>query len=107
MPETNAKSQPNDRAKYGFYLVVIGLVVILVVFVVAVWKYGAANDVVTVVGSVTGVIGTIVGAFFGLQAGAAGKEKAEAARKDAEEKALKLASALQPEVAAKILGMQL
>jgi Na+/H+ antiporter NhaC len=107
MPETNTKNEANDRTKYGFYLVIIGLVVILVVFVVAVRKYTTANDVVTVIGSVTGVIGTIVGAFFGVQVGAAGKEKAETARRDAEERALKLASAMQPEVATKILGMHL
>jgi len=107
MPETNAKNEPNDRIKYGFYLVIIGLVVILVVSLVAVRKYTTANDVVTVIGSVTGVIGTIVGAFFGVQVGAAGKEKAEAARQEAEEKALKLASAMQPEVAARILGIHL
>ncbi len=107
MPETNTKNEPNDRTKYGFYLVIIGLVVILVVFVVAVRKYTTANEVVTVIGSVTGVIGTIVGAFFGVQVGAAGKEKAETARQHAEERALKLASAMQPEVAARILGMHL
>jgi hypothetical protein len=49
----------------------------------------------------------IIGAFFGVQVGAAGKEKAEAARKEAEEKALKLASAMEPEVAARILKLQL
>jgi hypothetical protein len=85
----------------------IGLVVILVVFLVAVRKVTTANEVVTVIGSVTGVIGTTVGTFFGVQVGAAGKEKAEAAGKEAEEKALKLASAMQPEMAAKILGMHL
>jgi hypothetical protein len=67
MPETNAKNEPNDRTRYGFYLVIIGLVVILAVLLIAVRKYATASDVVTVIGSVTGVIGTIVGAFFGVQ----------------------------------------
>jgi vacuolar-type H+-ATPase subunit I/STV1 len=92
------------RIKYGFWIVVIGLAVVVLVLLLA-FRWKAASDVVAVVGSVTGVIGTIVGAFFGVQLGSAGREKAEIERNAAEEKALKFAAALSPEVATKRLNM--
>lgn len=95
------------RINYGFWIVAIGLSVVAVVFIAAITKWTTAADVTAVVGSVTGVVGTVVGAFFGVQVGSAGKEKAESDRKVAEDKALRLASAMQPEVAAKILGVQI
>jgi hypothetical protein len=93
------------RIKYGFWVAVIGLLVVAGVFIVAVLRWNTAADVTTVVGSVTGVVGTVVGAFFGLNVGAAGKEKAEAERKEAESTALRLAAALPPNEAARIMAV--
>ena len=59
---------------------------VAVVYIVAVVKWNTAADVTTVVGSVTGIIGTLVGVFFGNSVGSAGKDKAEAARNTAEKK---------------------
>jgi hypothetical protein len=92
------------RIKYGFLVVVIGLAVVTAIGVAAIAKWSAAADVTAVVGSVTGVVGTIVGAFFGVQVGSTGKEKAEAQRNVAEDKALQLASALPPNIAASVLS---
>lgn len=92
------------RIKYGFWTVLIGLGIVLIVYVMAALTWHSAGEVATVVGSITGVVGTIVGAFFGVHVGSAGKERAEQDRKDAEDKALRLASALPPEIATKILG---
>ncbi len=101
------------RIKYGFWVVITGLTIIAVVFVIAIMKWSAAGDVAAAVGSVTGVIGTVVGAFFGVHVGSQGKEKAEdraltaeSARKTAEERAIHLAAAAQPEIATRIMGMQ-
>jgi hypothetical protein len=91
------------RIKYGFWIVVIGLLVIGTVFGISVSKWAAAADVATAAGPVTSVIGTLVGAFFGVQIGAAGKDKAEQERSKAEEKALHLASALPPDKATQVL----
>jgi hypothetical protein len=77
--------------KYGFIVVILGLVFVLAVFVFAIFKFNSASDVTTTVTSVGGVIGTIVGAFFGLQLGAAGKEKVEQERNNAQRMALMLA----------------
>jgi hypothetical protein len=92
------------RMKYGFWAVVVGLVLVAVVFLAAIARWTAASDVTAVVGSITGVVGTVVGAFFGVQVGSAGKEKADAERKIAEDKALRMASALQPDAAATVLS---
>ncbi|MDQ3641868.1 MAG: hypothetical protein M3450_10535 [Actinomycetota bacterium] len=95
-----------DRWKYGLIAVGMGLAVICLCFGVAVWKYEAASDAGAVLAAVTGTVGTIVGAYFGVQAGSAGKEKAEDNALDAQkalgkekDKAQALAGAL-PEGAA-------
>jgi hypothetical protein len=72
------------RIKYGFVVVLVGLAAVVFIYTVAIWHWTAASDVTAAVGSAGGVIGTIVGAFFGLQLGAAGKEKAEEQRDRAE-----------------------
>jgi hypothetical protein len=66
------------RIRYGAWLIVAAFALLGVVFGVAVSQFSTASDVTAVVGSVTTVVGTIIGAFFGVQAGAAGKEAAEA-----------------------------
>lgn len=84
---------------YGLVVVLAGLVVITFAFVVALKEYDKAADVSTALAPVTGVVGTLVGAFFGVQAGAAGKEKAEAARSKSDEQAKAALGALPPEQA--------
>ena len=90
------------RIKYGFWVVIGGLVVIVLAFFAAIARWTVASDVTAVVGSVTGVVGTVVGAFFGVQVGSAGKEKAENERNTAQLKLVKAAGALPPDVAAKM-----
>jgi hypothetical protein len=107
MAENGTASQTDQmRIKYGFWIVILGLVLVTVVFLVAMKKYAAASEVTGVVGSVTGVVGTIIGAFFGVQVGSAGKEKAETARTQAEDKVVRLAAALSPNEAKSILGIK-
>jgi len=110
------------RITYAFWLAVIGLALAaaLVIFLINGGSYKAATstDIVSIVGLFTSVLGTLVGAFFGLQIGSAGKEKAdqnaqqarEASRKaqddaqKANEHALKAIGLLQPEQAQKIIA---
>jgi len=104
--ENEAASQTDQmRIRYGFWIIILGFVLVTVVFLAAILKWTTASDVATVVGSVTGVVGTIIGAFFGVQVGSAGKEKAETARNQAEDKVVRLAAALDPTVANNILGI--
>jgi len=92
------------RMKYGFWVVIIGLILVGIVFIVAIVKWTTAADVATAVGSLTGVVGTIIGAYFGIQIGSAGKEKAEADRAIAEKKAISLAAELPPNVAKNVMS---
>jgi hypothetical protein len=103
------------RAKYSVTVVLAGLAVVLVAFGIAVLKFGAA-DVSTALAPVTGVVGTIVGAYFGVQAGASGKEttersadarvaQADQARQAAERDAKALVAVAPAELATRVLGM--
>jgi hypothetical protein len=103
-------------------VVVVGLGVLLTAFLLAVFHYPTSGDVSTALAALTGTIGTILGAYFGVQAGGRGANKAadqaEAARQDAEQgrqdaeqgrqeaanTALKLAAAASPEVAVGVTG---
>ncbi|HWC37825.1 MAG TPA: hypothetical protein VG476_04810, partial [Acidimicrobiales bacterium] len=84
------------RGLVGGVVVIVGLVVVAGVFAGTVWKFGNANEIVAIVGSVTGVIGTIVVAFFGIYAtAAAGTDAATAAAYADPEKAGELADKLR------------
>ena len=93
------------RAKYGVTVVLSGFAVVLAAFGIAVLAFDVANDVSTALAPITGVIGTIVGAYFGVQVGASGKEESDAARTKAEDEAKKLATVAPPKAAAEILGV--
>jgi hypothetical protein len=85
-----------QRMRYAFWLAVIGLffAVTLVLFL---YFRGmtASNDIVAVVGVFTGVTGTLVGAFFGVQIGSAGREQERAELREAE-MMVKMALAAMP-----------
>jgi hypothetical protein len=63
----------------GVLVVTLGLAF---VFIIALVSLGTVPDdqKATVVTAAFGVLGTVVGTYFGVRAGAAGKERAEAAR---------------------------
>lgn len=84
------------RGLMGGVVVIVGLVVVAGVFAGTVWKFRNANEIVAIVGSVTGVVGTIVTAFFGIHAtAAAGTDAATAAAYADPEKAGELADKLR------------
>lgn len=87
------------RMKYGAMIILTGLIVLLMVFLVAVYHYAQAADVATAVGSLTTVVGTLVGAYFGAHVGSAGRERAQAT-------AVKLAAFMRPEDARAALCLQ-
>jgi hypothetical protein len=55
-----------DQPAYGFWLVVIALVLVTAAFIVTVLHYKPA-DAVTVMGVLTGIVGALVGAYFGVR----------------------------------------
>lgn len=101
------------RIRYTFWLAVfgMGLAAVLVVFLVLQGRYKAASDIVAIVGLLTSVLGTLVGAFFGLQVGIAGREKDQQAAREATQDARRAESLAQrapammpPEQARMVMG---
>jgi len=103
-----AKPAPNAdllRIKYGAWLIASSFLLLGIVFGLAIWQFSAAADVTAVVGSVTTVVGTIIGAFFGVQIGSAGKEAAETGRAHAERAARLALGKLEPQAAEDVVQM--
>src|SRR5258706_5586879 len=93
-----ASTNDNSSARwsYGIVAVALGIIAIVASLWIVVDNFTKAADVGSVLGIVVAPIGTIVGAYFGVQAGAAGKDKADANAKDANNKAIALAAGLDP-----------
>jgi hypothetical protein len=88
--QNGAQTFSDKRWSYGLYVVLGGLLVVAAAFVFAVFKVDKAS-VSALYAGLTGVTGTIVGAYFGVQVGQSGKHEADQARDKAEERATQLA----------------
>ena len=78
MPRENEKTSTLEklRLQFAFALSVVGLLLAAILAIVLVFKeQWAATDTVALVGLFTSVLGTLVGAFFGVQVGLAGREE--------------------------------
>ena len=87
------------RLKYGFRIIITGFALVAFITVVSIFRWAEVTSMATVVGAVSSLVGTVVGAFFGVQVGAVGKERAEAARERSEEAVKAALSMLPPESA--------
>lgn len=90
-----------DDVKYGGALLIIAIGLAAICFLAYqlpikedAWK---PADVMTLIGSLTTFLGTVVGAFLGVQVGAAGKQKAE-------ERVQRAMAELSPEAAQRVLN---
>jgi hypothetical protein len=82
------------RISRAFWLSIIGLILavtLVITLIIAGWD--SSSDIVAVVGLFTSVLGTLVGAFFGLQIGASGTAKAEKRADDNQKKVEALSAA--------------
>ena len=89
MQKTVPEQVDEPRIKYGFQIIRLATILIAAIFwlvyvIPIVLGNQAPSELSTALTAVTGTIGTLVGFFFGHQAGASGKEKAETARADSE-----------------------
>jgi hypothetical protein len=69
------------RIIYGFWLIVVALLIALLVLFVTLTTIGTSSnvkttDIVAIIGTVTGLITTLVAAFFGIQQAGAGRSQA-------------------------------
>jgi len=79
------------RINKAFWLAIVGLLLASALMIIAGWLFKwAPTDIVAVVGLFTSVVGTLVGAFFGVQVGSSGREQAEQRASKAEKKANEL-----------------
>ena len=87
-----------DDSRIGSALIIaiLGLLIPAILVVILVSKGWNASDVSSIVGVFTSIVGTLVGAFLGVQVGAAGKDKAQ-------NLANRALAALPPETAKAIL----
>jgi hypothetical protein len=90
------------RLRYGFWIIIFGFSLVAFITLVAIFRWNEVANVATVVGAVSSLVGTVVGAFFGVQFGSAGKEKVEAARDRSQEMAEAALSMLPPESAERL-----
>ncbi len=98
-PTTTAAVEEIDplRLRYGFWIIITGFALVAFITIVATFRWAEVTSVATVVGAVASLVGTVVGAFLGVQVGAVGKERAEAARERSEEGIKAALSMLPPE----------
>ena len=103
MQETTPTPTSEDidrlRLRYGFWIIITGFALVFVITLISTFRWAEVTNVATVVGAVASLVGTVVGAFFGVQVGAVGKEKADAARERSEEGIRAALSMLPPEAA--------
>jgi hypothetical protein len=88
----------SEEFKYAAALIVAigGMVIAAILIVILAFRGWAASEVSAVAGVFTTLVGSIVGAFLGVQVAATGKEKAE-------ELAQKALAALPPEKAKEVI----
>jgi hypothetical protein len=104
IPAQTAAQEQDDmmRLRYGFWIILVGIGTVAVLFLaliidIAVMKYeGETSDMAAILSSAIGVIGTLVGTFFGHQLGSAGKERAEASRQEAQKSTMVALTMLPP-----------
>jgi uncharacterized membrane protein len=90
------------RIRYGLLIILAGFVLVALVSVVAIFRWDDATNTSAVIGATTSLVGTVVGAFLGVQVGSAGKERAEAARERSEEAARAAMAMLPPDSASQL-----
>ncbi len=77
---TGDKDLEASRIYYGFWLIIGSLILTLAVVVLTVNAFKPTQvttaDILAVVSSVSGIIGTLIAAFFGIQAAGAGRSQA-------------------------------
>lgn len=103
--ELTAAQADATRWRYGFFVVVAGIAAILIAFGAAVF---ATGEFAPLFAGVAGVIGTIIGAYFGVQAGQSGKARVEAELARSQEMVVRLAAYVgtqnAPRVIDEVLG---
>jgi hypothetical protein len=105
---------PTDqlRIRFGYRVILAGFILIGATVLIAwgIWANRAGpdqlkiQDLVAIISTVTGIVGTVVGAFFGVNAAGAARDQSDKARKDAQDVANRALALLPPERGSEALG---
>jgi hypothetical protein len=90
-------------ASGGLVVVVVGVIAVMTITTASVASVPGEQAATVAAGAFT-VLGTIIGAYFGVRVGAHGKQEAEAARAASEAKVARLALHVDKEDAGRVLG---
>lgn len=80
-PKPTATPVSESRSRYALITALVGLLIpgLLIAYLAHFYKTGwTAAEITTVAGLFTGIVGTLVGAFLGVQAAVAGQQQAQA-----------------------------
>src|SRR4051812_14965426 len=77
--DSTTTTTTTKEGPYGMWVILAGLAAMTIVTVAALVRYDAATDIVTALGPVTGVIGTLVGAYIGLRGSSLAQQHANSA----------------------------
>jgi hypothetical protein len=105
LDRTRASAYERLKLCLAFWLAIAALVALILIVAIGAARWSAAKDVGAVISPVAGVVGTIVGAYLGHQAGSAGRERAAADNREQTRIACELAAVADREDAARILGL--
>jgi hypothetical protein len=86
----------------GLVVVVVGVLAVMTITTASIATVPGEQAATVAAGAFT-VVGTIVGAYFGVRVGAHGKQEAEAARVASEAKVVRLAAHIDKQDAAQVL----
>ena len=104
-----ARANDEERLKlrYLFWVAIGALFTLILILLIGTTKWSGAKDAASVISPIAGVVGTIVGAYLGHQAGAAGRARAAADHREQTRIAQQLAAVADRTAAARILGINL
>jgi hypothetical protein len=100
-----ANDEEQLKLRYAFWVVIAALSALVLLLLIGAAKWSGAKNAASVISPVAGVVGTIVGAYLGHQAGSAGRARAAADQREQTRIAQQLAAVADRTAAARILGI--
>jgi hypothetical protein len=107
LDRTRASDEERLKTQYAFLVATGALAALILILFIGATHWKDVKDAAAVISPVAGVVGTIVGAYLGHQAGSAGRERAAADHREQTRIAQQLAAVADPTAAARILGIDL
>ena len=102
-----ANDEEERKLRYAFTVAIAALLALIVILLIGATQWSDTTDAASVISPVAAVVGTIVGAYLGHQAGAAGRARADADHREQTRVAQQLAAVADRTTAARILGIDL